>query len=200
MATFSFFSLLNPAQAQSNYKSVDEAKGLKEGEKAPVFVSLDQEDKLYELEKALDNGPIVLIFYRGQWCPICNKHLAAIEKDLDQIYEKGATVVAISPETSGYLKQTMKKTGASFRLLHDADYKIAEAYDVAFISDSASLDAYNNRLGANLKESQSDDSQRLPIPATYIIGQDGIIQWRHFDPDYKKRSSVADIVAALDKL
>lgn len=200
LAVFSFMSVWHIAQAQGNFKTAEQAEGLAEGVMAPKFISTDQEDQAFDLEEALVSGPVVIIFYRGQWCPVCNRHLAAIEKDLDQIYAKGATVVAISPETSAFLKQTMKKTGASFKLLHDEDYRIAEAYDVAFISDEASLNAYNDRLGANLQEAHSDDSQRLPIPATYIIGQDGIIKWRHFDPDYKNRASVADIVTALEKL
>ncbi|MFC0264367.1 peroxiredoxin-like family protein [Fontibacter flavus] len=200
MALFSFLSVWNQAQAQTKFKTVNQAKGLSVGEVAPKFNSSDQENRSFNLENTLESGPVVLIFYRGQWCPVCNKHLAAIEQDLDQIYAKGATVVAVSPETSEFLKQTMKKTGASFKLLHDEDYGIAEAYDVAFLSDEASLNAYNERLGANLQEAHSDDSQRLPIPATYIIGQDGIIKWRHFDPDYRKRASVEDIVAALSEL
>lgn len=200
LVAFSLLHQYNGLLAQNNYKSADQAKGVIEGDKAPLFIALDQTDQEFELAQALERGPVVIIFYRGQWCPVCNKHLAAIEKDLDQIYAKGATVVAISPETSEYLKQTMKKTGASFKLLHDEDYRIAEAYDVAFLSDEASLNAYNERLGANLQEAHSDDSQRLPIPATYIIGQDGIIKWRHFDPDYKKRASVGEIVAGLDNL
>lgn len=200
MVTFSFLSYWNAAKAQDNFKSVDQVKGLQKGQKAPHFSSKDQEDQIFELEKALTKGPVVLIFYRGQWCPICNRHLAAIEEDLDKIYEKGATVVAISPEISEYLKQTMNKTGASFRLLHDEDYRIAEAYDVAFLPSLGSRTTYNTALGANLKEAHSDESERLPIPATYIIDQKGIIQWRHFDPDYKNRATVEDIVAALEKL
>jgi len=93
-----------------------------------------------------------------------------------------------------------EKTGASFRLLYDEGYLIADAYDVTFTPEKKQLIVYNTVLNAGLKESQSDNPQRLPIPATYIIGQDGHIIWRQFDPDYKNRSNVRDIIEALSNL
>ncbi|MEX0813590.1 MAG: peroxiredoxin-like family protein [Chitinophagales bacterium] len=184
-------------ETQQNFKKVKEAKGLKVGEKAPDFSAINQNDSVYQLSKALQKGPVVLIFYRGQWCPICNNHLSKIQKQLPQIYEKGATVVAISPEKSEFLKKTMSKTGAEFTLLYDEGYKISDAFDVTFRPDTISRAIYNTLLRANLKEVHSDDSQRLPIPATYIIGTDGKVVWRHFDPDYKKRAKVKDILNNL---
>ena len=89
------------------------------------------------------------------------------------------------------------KTGAKFTLLYDEEYKIANAYDVTFTPSSKQLFTYNKFLGANLKETHSDDSQRLPIPATYIIEQNGTIVWRQFNPDYKNRSSVKEIINNL---
>jgi peroxiredoxin len=139
----------------------------------------------------------VLIFYRGQWCPICNRHLSQIQDSLKFIAEKGATVIAVSPEKPEYLEKMEKKTGSEFTLLYDEDYKIENAYDVTFTPDDKQIFMYNTMLNAKLKESHSDDSQQLPIPATYIIGTDGMIVWRQFNPDYKKRSTVAEIVKNL---
>ena len=114
--------------------------------------------------------------------------------------ENGATVVAVSPEKPEFLSKTKNKTAAKFKLLFDEGYKIADAYDVTFLPDNFSRFIYNSMLGASLKKANSDDSQRLPIPATYIINTDGKIVWRHFDPDYKKRSAVNDIIAALNSI
>jgi len=183
-----------------NSRSAKEAKGLETGEKAPVFKATDMNGNKFSLQDALAEGLVVLIFYRGHWCPVCNKHLGALQDSLHLIQESGAQVVAISPEKVELLGKTAAKTGASFTLLHDENYRIAEAFDVDFRPDSTQRIMYNTFLGANLKEAHSDDSQRLPIPATFVIGKDGKIAWRHFDPDYKKRSTVSEILEALGKI
>jgi peroxiredoxin len=194
-----FLLITNFAMAQQKPKNVNEAKGLAVGEKAYLFTATDQKDQTYDLKKTLKNGPVVVIFYRGQWCPLCNRHLMALQKDLQKITKKGATIVAVSPEKSEFLKKTASKTGAEFTLVYDEDYKISKAFDVAFLSEKEMLDAYNKRLNADLTNAHSDDSQQLPIPATFIINKKGKIIWRHVDPDYKKRASVDDIVNALNQ-
>lgn len=183
--------------AQTNFKTVKEAKGLQVGETVEDFSAVDLHDNTFTLSEALKKGPVVVIFYRGQWCPICNKHLSHLQDSLHLIYDKGASVVAISPEKSEFLKRTAEKTNASFSLLYDEGYKIANLFDVTFKPDSLTTVMYNTIFRANLKEANTDDSQRLPIPATFIIGTDGKIVWRHFDPDYKKRSTAKEIVDNL---
>ncbi len=182
------------------YKTVNDAKGLKIGIKAPVFSAIDANGAEFILSKVLKTNPVVLIFYRGYWCPVCNKHLSQIQDSLHLINEMGAKVVAVSPEKPEYLNKMAEKSGAGFTLLYDEDYRIAEAYDVNFIPDAKQLFVYNTVLSAKLKKTHSDDSQRLPIPATYIISQEGIIIWRQFDPNYKKRSNVKEILQALTEL
>lgn len=179
------------------YKKVKQAKGLNVGDQAPDFSAPDLNDNVFSLISALSEGPVVMIFYRGQWCPFCNKHLKKLEENLENIYGKGASVVAVSPEKSEFLKRTAEKTHASFSLLYDEGYKIAEAFDVAFRPTKLERAIYNRLLNANLKNAHSDESQQLPIPATFIIGKDGKIIWRHFDPDYKKRSTVKEIIENL---
>ena len=187
------------ASGQKN-KGIIDAKGLQVGTKAPVFYAIDADNVKFDLRESLKQGPVVIIFYRGYWCPVCNKHLKQIQDSLKLIRDKGASVVAISPEKPEYLEKMQEKTGVKFRLLYDEGYKIANAYDVTFTPTKSELIIYNTLLGANLKETHSDDSQRLPIPATYLISQDGKIVWRQFDPNYKKRSSVKDIIRAIENL
>lgn len=181
------------------YPKASELTGLEIGAKAPVFKALNQNKETFYLEDALKKGPAVIIFYRGFWCPVCNKHLKNLQDSLALIYDKGATVVAISPEKPEYLQKMERKSEAEFTLLYDEDYKISDAYGLTFKPDSATLVLYNTALNAQLKKSHSDNSQRLPIPATYIINRDGIIIWRQFNPDYKIRASVKDIVDNLNK-
>lgn len=184
------------SQCQTD-RPVEDAKGLNIGDSAPMFSALNEDSTIFNLEHALKEGPVVLIFYRGHWCPVCNKHLGQMQDSLKMIEEKGARVIAVSPEKPDYLDEMADKSGAQFTLLYDEDYRIADAYDVTFKPKATELFTYNTFLGANLKETHSDDSQRLPIPATYIIGQDGKIVWRQFDPDYKKRSSIKEIIENL---
>ncbi len=193
-------SLLITALNAQEYRKAEEAEGLPVGSEAPLFEAAGAQNKTFKLENSLKEGPIVLIFYRGFWCPVCNKHLATIQDSLKLIQDMGARVVAVSPEKPEYLDVMAEKTGAKFTLLYDAGYKIADAYDVTFKPSATTLFTYNTFLGAKLKETHSDDSQRLPIPATYLIDQNGKIIWRQFDPDYKKRSSVKDILEALKQI
>ncbi len=180
-----------------NARPVSDAKGLSVGMKAPLFTAIDADRNKFALEEALKNGPVVIIFYRGFWCPFCDKHLAQIQDSLKLIIDKGATVIAVSPEKPEYLEKMVEKTGAKFSLLYDEDYKISDAYDLTFTPDSKQLYMYNVVLNGKLKESHADESQRLPIPATFIVDTNGTIVWRQFDPDYKKRSTVKEILSNL---
>ena len=179
-------------------RTAEEAKGKEVGADVEQFTALNQFGKEFSLNEALEKGPVVMIFYRGQWCPICNQHLSNLQDSLSLIEAKGATVIAISPEKQEYLQKTEEKTGATFTLLSDDGFKISDAFDLTFTPGAGTRLMYNTALGADLKHAQTDDSQRLPIPATYVIGQDSKVIWRQFDPDYKNRSTVKEILEALD--
>ncbi len=185
---------INSMAMTQKYKSVNEAKGIQTGDSAPMFTAQDQFNNSFSLSKALEKGPVVVLFYRGQWCPVCNRHLSQLQDSLQQIYDMGATVVAISPEKPEYLKMTKEKTHASFTLLFDKDYIIEDAFDVTFNPDSLKVEMYNNKLNAQLNKAHSGNSNRLPIPATFIINKKGIIIWRQFNPDYRIRASVKEII------
>lgn len=204
MKTFKIFSALiiinilnfnpNTIMSQDTHRKAKEAHGLQIGDTAPDFSANDMEGNPFVLNKQLKKGPVVLVFYRGHWCPVCNNHLKKLQDSLQLVYDKGASVIAVSPEKTELLQKTAEKTRAEFILLHDQAYAISDAFDVTFRPDSMSRLMYNTVLGANLKKAHDDDSQRLPIPATFVIGKDGKIVWRHFDPDYKKRSDMKDIL------
>ncbi len=199
MKTIIFIAMVIFSIANSKAQDIKDVKGLEVGAEAPMFNAADANSGTFVLRDALEDGPVVLIFYRGFWCPVCNKHLGSMQDSLKMIESRGARVIAISPEKPEYLNEMANKTGAEFTLLYDEGYKIAQAYDVNFMPDMMNRLTYNMFLGANLKKTHSDDSQRLPIPATYIVSPKGEIIWRQFDPDYHKRSSVCDILNALDK-
>lgn len=193
------FSFSCKAQ-DKNLKTVNDAKGLEVGQVVENFTAIDVNNNPISLEKTLENGPVVLIFIRGQWCPVCNKHMNTIQDSLKYIQEKGAQVIVISPEKPGFIEKTIEKSNAEFIVLYDEGQKISDYFDVTFNPDGKTKLIYNTVLGAKLKDAHTDDSERLPIPATFIIGKDKKIVWRQFDPDYKNRSSVYEIINVLEKL
>lgn len=193
----SILSIGFSCKAQDKLKTVDDAKGLEVGHVVENFTAIDVNNNSFSLEKTLENGPVVLIFIRGQWCPVCNRHMNTIQDSLKYIQEKSAQVVVISPEKPEYIEKTIEKSKAEFTVLYDEGQKISDYFDVTFNPDGKTKLMYNTMLGAKLKESHTDDSERLPIPATFIIGLDKKIIWRQFDPDYKNRSTVKEIIEAL---
>lgn len=181
--------------SQTNHNT--EPQGLNVGDKVPLFEAVTHDNETIVLEEALKKGPVVVLFYRGQWCPICNRLLSNLQDSLDLIQKAGATLVAVSPEKPELMKKTAKKTKADFTLLFDDSYKICNAFDVTFTPDKATKMKYNTFLGADLENAHSDGSTRLPVPATFIVNQDGVIVWRHFDPNYKNRATASQILNHL---
>ncbi|WP_282036831.1 peroxiredoxin-like family protein [Saccharicrinis aurantiacus] len=182
--------------SQEKIKAID-AKGIDIGSYINNFKATTDKGELFSLNDALKDGPVVIIFYRGFWCPVCNKHLAAMQDSLHLIADRGAQLIAISPEKPEYLNIMKDKTGAKFTLLHDENYEISDTFGVTFTPSKTTRTIYNIALGAKLKETHSDESEQLPIPATYIINTDGTIIWRHIDPYYKNRANVKDILNNL---
>jgi peroxiredoxin len=166
-------------------------------DKAPDFKAKDQSGKPVNLEEQLKKGPVVLVFYRGQWCPYCNKQLKKLEDSLSFITSKGATLIAITPEKPENISKTIKKTNASYPIVFDDGLVIMKKYDVAFEVDKKTVERYKG-YGIDFTEvNGANNNEHLPIPALFVIDKQGTIVFRHFDPDYTKRASVADILAHL---
>jgi peroxiredoxin len=168
-------------------------EGLFINSKAPDFKAKDQNDKEVRLKDLLKKGPVVLIFYRGQWCPYCNKYLKRLEDSLQLISEKGATIVAVTPELPENITKTVEKTSAAFSILYDEGLKIMKAYEVEFEVPENTLTRYRN-AGIKIDENNGKNGNYLPVPATYIIDKEANITYRFFQPDYKKRPSVKEIL------
>ncbi len=175
----------------------EKPEGLFINSKAADFKSKDQNGNDVSMKELRKKGPVVVIFYRGNWCPYCNKELKRFQDSLQFITEKGASVVAISPEMEEGLKKTVEKTGASFPLVHDQDMKIAKAYGVLFEVDEKTKARYKSFGNDLLVINGQKDKAYLPVPAVYIVNRDGSVVYRFFDADYRKRVSVQEIVEQL---
>lgn len=171
--------------------------GLKTGEKAPKFIATDNAGKTLNLPALLkQHKSVVLFFYRGQWCPYCNKHIQRLQDSLQLLTGKGAYVIGVTPETGENINKTIEKTHASFSIIEDKGYNIMKAYDVNYKVDDA-LNAKLKNYGVDLEKNNGNKDHVLPVPATYVINSSGKIVFVQFDKDYTKRASIAAIAAAL---
>jgi peroxiredoxin len=184
----SFFALMVIAQ--------EAPEGLFINSKAPDFKAKDQHGKDIRLKDVLKQGPVVLVFYRGHWCPFCNRQLKKLEDSLQFIRDKGATLIAVSPEKPENISKTVEKTGAEYPILHDEGLKIMKAYEVEFEVQENTINRYRN-TGIDLEKINGNDWKFLPVPAIYIIDKESTITYRFFDTDYKKRPSVQEILKNL---
>lgn len=179
-----------------NMMAQDGPKGLQLNDKAPGFTAKDQNGKTVELKDQLKKGAVVLVFYRGQWCPYCNLQLKKLEDSLSLIMAKGASLITVTPEKPENITKTITKTKATYPILYDDGLKIMKSYDVAFAVDEKTIAKYKN-YGIDFTEANGANGANLPVPAVYIISKEGKILFRHFDTDYKNRVSVAEILAHL---
>lgn len=170
---------------------------LKVGDKAPLFNLKDNAGRPIDLKKVLkENKSVVLFFYRGQWCPHCNKHIKNLQDSLQLLSAKGAYVIGVSPETSLGIDKTIAKTKASFSIISDRDYQLMKAYKVNYVMEPGLADRYK-KGGLDVAMANGQTDYVLPVPATYIINKDGKIKYVFFDKDYKKRPSVKNLTANL---
>lgn len=155
-----------------------------------MFKAADQNGTMFDLSWALKKGKVVLVFYRGQWCPYCNKQLKHPEDSLSMIMDKGAILVAVTPEQPENIQKTIEKTKAAYPVLYDDGLSIMKYYDVAYAVDEATISKYKNYGIDFTKANGEKNGANLPVPTVYIINTDGKIIYRHFDKDYTKRASV----------
>ena len=170
--------------------------GLAAGDQAPQIVATDNAGKTVNLQHLLKEHEVVLIFYRGQWCPYCNKELSRVNDSLSMIAARGAVVITVTPETPENIALTVKKTKAGFPIIEDHNLAIMKDYKVNFTLDDATTEKYKG-YGIDLGVANGSNGNNLPVPATYIIGKDGKIKYVFFNPDYRQRASVMNILDHL---
>ena len=159
-------------------------KAIKVGDKAPAFDLPDATGKTVKLADLLAKGPVVLTWYRGGWCPYCNIQLRGLQKELPAFNAAGATVVAVSPETPDNSLTTAEKNKLAFVVLSDKGNRVARQYGVAYTLPAAVAASFKGRL--DLAKFNGDDSNELPLAATYVVGPDGVVRYAFVDADYRK--------------
>src|SRR5262245_24188397 len=168
----------------------------KEGEPMPPFLLPDHLGRLVSLEDLVAAGPVAVTFARGHWCPYCKIAVSALAEIADDATALRAQIVAIVPDRQRFAAQLRAETAAPFPILTDVDNGYALSLGLVFWVGEEMQKLMLAR-NANPAESQGNDSWFLPVPATFIVGRDGLIKARHVDPDYRTRMEIASVLEAL---
>ncbi|MEL6262388.1 MAG: peroxiredoxin-like family protein [Cyanobacteria bacterium J06626_6] len=172
---------------------------LKVGDLAPDFTLPNAGGQSVTLADILREGPVILNFYRGGWCPYCNLELRAYQQVLPQIKAAGASLLAISPQAPDASLTTAEKNALEFEVLSDRGSNVAERYGLAFTLPDELQKLYTE-LNHILPEVNGTPDWQLPIPATFVVGQDRRIALAYADADYRNRLEPEEAIAALQKL
>jgi peroxiredoxin len=173
-------------------------RALKAGGKAPDFVLDDPDGKPISSRDLLAKGPLVLSFYRGVWCPYCNMELQALETAKPEFDRYGASLVAISPQTAPNSRKSVRQNKLSFPILSDVKGKVGAGFGLRFHLPDYLVELYR-QLKNDLPTFNDDPSWTLPMPARYVIGQNGVILYSEVNPDYTRRPEPDDMIPVLQQ-
>jgi peroxiredoxin len=186
--------------AASRLDAVDfAARAPKAGDQALDFALPDQRGEEVYLSALLRKGPVVLIFYRGEWCPYCNLQLRAFQAHLDQIAKLGAQLVAVSPQTPDHSLSMAERNDLRFPVLSDVGAKIIDRYGLRYEIDAqtrALLESAGNDVGAH----NGGGGWVLPAAATFVIDMGGEVRYAHVRGDWTERAEPADVLEVLREL
>lgn len=175
--------------------AAQELRPLMIGDAIPDLTLKNANGENLHLRSAAEEQPLVLIFYRGSWCPYCNRHLGQLQEIDPQLRELGYRIVAVSPDLPEYLVKSIEKDHLTYTMLSDSSMEAAKAFGLAFTVDSDTLEKYKG-YGIDLEAASGETHHMLPVPAVFLIGQDGIIDFVYVNPDYKSRLDPAVLLAA----
>lgn len=174
-------------------------KAKRPGDAAPTFALTNSRGGMTELPDLLGQGPLVISFYRGGWCPFCNLEFRALTAILPEIQSLGANLIGISPETPQNTKETVRVHALGFDVLSDIGNKTARGYGLLMEVFEEMRPLYLE-WGMDIPAANGDASYEIPIPATYVIATDGTIVAAHVDKNYTMRMEPVDILDALRNL
>jgi len=182
------FSIITSAQINDDHLQISDA--------APEIIGIDQNGKSINSNVILKTDKILLVFYRGNWCPHCKKHLGTLQEHLNDFTQKGVFVIVVTPETVEKTIETSEKLKTNFSIVHDLNNKIMTDYKVIYEVNNESVPNYYKQI-TEMTKKHNGDNNVLPVPATYLIDTDGKIRYVQYDPNYKKRSDFDEILSML---
>ncbi len=174
-----------------------EDRARNKGDRVPNLSLPNALGEMVSINEALDEGPVVILFYMGEWCPYCNISLRAYQRALPEIEAAGANLFAISPEKPDNSLSLIEKNDLGYKVLTDRNSRVAKKFGIAYRVDEA-LSAISDEI--DLKEKNDSHKLELPLTAIYVIDQDRIIQYAFVNVDYRKRAEPFEIVEVLRTL
>lgn len=183
-------ALINSGQAE---------RALSAGDAAPDFELEDADGASVSSRTLLAEGPLVLTFYRGVWCPYCNYDLQALEDARTLIEDRGARLVAISPQTPANSRKSQRDNKLGFHILSDAGAHVADRFGLRFELPADLIEVYK-QFGNDLLMINANPQWVLPMPARYVIGANSVIAYAEVNPDYTRRPDPSELLPVLDQL
>ena len=174
------------------------SNALKVGDIAPDFSLTNANGEVVNLQEYLEKGPVVLTWYRGGWCPYCNLTLSSLQEALPQFKAEGANLLALTPEQPDKSMSTKEKNDLDFEILSDVGNNIAREYGIVYKLTDDVAEIYQD--GFDLHGYNGDESNELPLAATYVIDQTGLIQFAFLDAEYRNRAEPSEIITLLQDL
>jgi peroxiredoxin len=174
---------------------------LRVGQSAPEFTLPDAFGQEVSLKSLLSKGPVVIGFYRGEWCPFCNIELRGLQQALPKMRELGATLLAISPEKPDHGIVATEKNKLTFPVLSDFGNKVARHFGIVFQLGQQVREFSKNVFKNDIALRNGEDSWELPVPATFVVDTTRTIRFAHVDVDYMVgRAEPEEVVAALESI
>lgn len=180
-------------------KPAEATLGLKVGDKVTDAELTSATGEKVKLASLLGKGPVVVVFYRGGWCPFCNKALKAWQSELKNLEAEGATLVAIAPEGPEHVTKTVEKDGVTFRVFCDSKMEAAKGFKVAFDMDADTQKKYQG-YGLDLSKTNASGEWKLPHPGTFVIDRDSVVRAAWVDANYTMRVEPAKVIEAVKAL
>ena len=193
--------LCPPALRAEIAASAEETQPLPAGVAAPAFTARNADGSEFAFDPGALERPALLIFYRGGWCPYCNRHLAELRHVVPELEQRGMDVYFLSADSPANLASALHgdAEGLDYTLLSDARLSAAEAFGLAFRIPDAYYEAAKE-YGVDFEEASGETHRALPIPAAYLIDAEGMIRFGHTNPNFTQRLSANELRAAADAI
>ncbi|AZA90954.1 Putative peroxiredoxin bcp [Chryseobacterium nakagawai] len=173
-----------------------EENSIQVGDQMPEFLLSNALGKIISSKEFLNNGKIILAFYRGSWCPYCNLELKFLQDNLSRIKEKGAALIAISPQNPDHSLSMVQKNDLEFEVLTDTDNHFAEQLGITFKLQDFVL-PYYHKLGINLSDFNKNNGNILPVPAVLVVDENRVVTYKFLDVNYMNRLDVEELIKVL---
>lgn len=176
-----------------------ERHALQPGHRMTDFVAPDETGRAVASRVLRTRGPLLITFYRGEWCPYCNLALRALQRELPAFAARGVSLLAVSPELPDHALAMQQKHGLGFPVLFDAASAVARSFGLVFTLPPELRPIYR-RLGIDLPARNGDARHELPVPGSFLVDRNGVVLASFVDVDYRRRLEPADALAWVDRL